>query len=86
MWILIFWVLFAVLTYMGYNLKYVQFQGRYLFPALIPIGLAFTMGLRQWTMLLPRAWQGWLLTIPYVGLAALDVIALFRMIVPTLAP
>ena len=86
MWILVFWVLLAVLAYMSYNLKYVQFQGRYLFPALIPIGLAFTVGLRQWTMLLPRAWQGWVLTIPYIGLAALDVIALFRMIVLTLAP
>jgi hypothetical protein len=85
-WILIFWFLLALLAYVGYNLKYVQFQGRYLFSALIPIGLAFTVGWRQWTLLLPRAWQGWVLTGLYVGLAVLDVVALFRMIVPTLAP
>jgi hypothetical protein len=32
-----------------YNLKFVQHQGRYLFPALVPIGLAFALGLREWT-------------------------------------
>jgi 4-amino-4-deoxy-L-arabinose transferase-like glycosyltransferase len=31
-----------------YNLKFVQHQGRYLFPALVPIGLAFALGLREW--------------------------------------
>jgi hypothetical protein len=85
-WILIFWSLFAVVTYLGYNFKYVQFQGRYLFPALIPIGLAFTIGLRQWTKLLPRAWRDVALTVPFIGLVALDVAALFRMIVPVLTP
>jgi len=83
-WILIFWVVFAALDYVGYNVKYVQFQGRYLFPALIPIGLAFTIGLRQWTTLLPRAWRDLALAVPFVGLVALDVVALFRMIVPAL--
>jgi len=85
-WLLTCWILFTVMIYIGYNSKYVQFQGRYLFPALIPIGLAFTMGLRQWTILLPRAWRDAALAVPFVGLAALDVIALFRMIVPMLSP
>jgi 4-amino-4-deoxy-L-arabinose transferase-like glycosyltransferase len=31
-----------------YNLKFVQHQGRYLFPALVPIGLALALGLREW--------------------------------------
>lgn len=31
-----------------YNLKFVQHQGRYLFPALVPIGLAFALGLEEW--------------------------------------
>lgn len=38
----------GVLTALGllwYNLTFVQHQGRYLFPALIPIGLAFSAGL-----------------------------------------
>jgi hypothetical protein len=30
--------------YLYYNLTFVQHQGRYLFPALIPIGLAFAIG------------------------------------------
>jgi 4-amino-4-deoxy-L-arabinose transferase-like glycosyltransferase len=83
-WILISWVFFALLVYLGYNIKYVQFQGRYLFSALVPIGLAFTVGLRQWTTLLPRGWRDGVLAVPYIGLAALDIIALFRMILPAL--
>jgi 4-amino-4-deoxy-L-arabinose transferase-like glycosyltransferase len=40
-------VLLAILTvagYLYYNVTFVQHQGRYLFPALIPIGLAFAIG------------------------------------------
>ncbi len=43
--------LLAILTLAGfvwYNLTFVQHQGRYLFPALIPIGVAFSIGLDQW--------------------------------------
>ena len=43
--------LLAVLTLGGlgyYNLTFVQHQGRYLFPASIPLGLVFTLGLDQW--------------------------------------
>jgi hypothetical protein len=57
-----------------------------LFPALAPIGLAFTIGLRQWTMLLPRGWRNIALAMPFAGLAALCLVALFRMIVPMLSP
>jgi hypothetical protein len=34
-----------LLGYIWYNLEFVQFQGRYLFPALIPLGIFFTVGL-----------------------------------------
>ena len=78
------WVVLTVLVYIYYNTTFVQHQGRYLFPALIPIGLMFTVGLRQWTTLLPRAWRDAALAVPFAALAALDLIALFRMIVPTL--
>jgi 4-amino-4-deoxy-L-arabinose transferase-like glycosyltransferase len=78
------WVILTVLVYIYYNTTFVQHQGRYLFPALIPIGLVFTVGLRQWTTLLPRAWRDAALAVPFAALAALDLIALFRMIVPTL--
>jgi hypothetical protein len=39
-------LLFAltVFGYLYYNVTFVQHQGRYLFPALIPIGLAFAIG------------------------------------------
>lgn len=43
--------LLVVLTFGGlfyYNLTFVQHQGRYLFPALIPLGLMFTLGLDHW--------------------------------------
>jgi 4-amino-4-deoxy-L-arabinose transferase-like glycosyltransferase len=81
---LIFWVILTALVYVYYNTTFVQHQGRYLFPALIPIGLIFTVGLRQWTTLLPRAWRAVALAAPFAALAALDLIALFRMIVPAL--
>lgn len=35
------------LGYGWYNLEFVQFQGRYLFPALIPVGLFIALGLDQ---------------------------------------
>jgi 4-amino-4-deoxy-L-arabinose transferase-like glycosyltransferase len=37
-------VILTVGGYLYYNLTFVQHQGRYLFPALIPIGLAFSIG------------------------------------------
>lgn len=36
-----------VLAYIGYNLSFVQFQGRYLFPALIPLALLLALGLLE---------------------------------------
>ncbi|MDW8102211.1 MAG: DUF2142 domain-containing protein [Anaerolineae bacterium] len=38
---------FTALSFIWYNLKFVQHQGRYLFPALIPIGFGFSLGLRE---------------------------------------
>jgi hypothetical protein len=78
------WVLFTVLSYLYYNLTFVQHQGRYLFPALIPIGLAFTAGWRQWTLLLPHPWRNATLALPYLGLVGLDLLVLFRVIIPWL--
>ncbi len=37
-------VLFTFLTYAWYNTQFVQHQGRYLFTALIPFAIAFTLG------------------------------------------
>lgn len=48
----------ALVAFGGYNLSFVQFQGRYLFPALIPLGVLFSLGLSE--ALRPR-WTWWLL-------------------------
>ena len=42
--ILVVWFILTVGGYLYYNVTFVQHQGRYLFPALIPIGLAFAIG------------------------------------------
>jgi 4-amino-4-deoxy-L-arabinose transferase-like glycosyltransferase len=47
LFILLVWGICTVLGYLWYNIKFVQFQGRYLFPAIIPLGLVFTLGLRE---------------------------------------
>jgi 4-amino-4-deoxy-L-arabinose transferase-like glycosyltransferase len=44
-------------AYGWYNLTFVQFQGRYLFPALVPLGIFFTLGLVE--AFAPR-WRWWL--------------------------
>ena len=78
--------------HVAYNLTFVQHQGRYLFPALIPIAVGFVAGLGYWV----RAFVGRLGKSPYtaewllpVGLAAfliaIDLYALWR-ILPGLAP
>jgi hypothetical protein len=76
--------LFTFAAYVWYNLTFVQHQGRYLFPALIPLGLAFSIGIERWTRLLPRPIGIGLYAGVFVGLAALDVYALYRFILPAL--
>jgi Dolichyl-phosphate-mannose-protein mannosyltransferase len=77
----------AVATITYWNLKFVQFQGRYLYPGLIPIATLVAIGIMGWLSLVtPRLpllrWAAPL--IPF-GSAALAVYALFRIIVPALA-
>ena len=71
-----------------YNLTFVQHQGRYLFPALIPIALGLAVGLGLWFRPLRRRWPAVVYAIPAglaLALIALDLYALFRVIVPALA-
>ena len=85
----------AVLVYLYYNLSFVQFQGRYLYPALPILALGAGVALRQWarwlTAFLParqpalRQWAVW--AVPPVSIAlmaALDLFALYRFIIPAL--
>jgi hypothetical protein len=81
----------ALLTlglYLYYNLSFVQHQGRYLFPALIPIGLAAAMSLQTWGKLAEKIVRfkiGWLIPLgALLAMAALDVFALYRFILPAL--
>jgi len=87
-------VLLTLLAYLWYNTKFVQHQGRYLFPALIPLGLAMALG---WWTVVRRAgalasrmtWSergnGLLFALPYAGLALLDVVCLFAFVIPYLS-
>jgi hypothetical protein len=43
--ILLLTLAFTILLYLGYNITFVQHQGRYLFPALIPIACGVAVGL-----------------------------------------
>lgn len=47
LFILLVWGISTFLGYLWYNIHFVQFQGRYLFPAIVPLGLAFTLGFRE---------------------------------------
>jgi hypothetical protein len=47
-------LLTVVAGHVWYNLKFVQHQGRYLFSALVPISVAFSLGLLEWPT---RLWE-----------------------------
>jgi hypothetical protein len=47
------WIFLTCLVFLYYNVWLVQFQGRYLFPILIPIGLLGILGLRT---ILTKRW------------------------------
>jgi 4-amino-4-deoxy-L-arabinose transferase-like glycosyltransferase len=51
-------MLFTFTAYAWYNFSFVQFQGRYLFTAVIPLGVFFAVGLAEATDV---RWQWWLL-------------------------
>ncbi|MFQ6100052.1 MAG: glycosyltransferase family 39 protein [Anaerolineae bacterium] len=76
--------LLILLEYLGYNLSFLQHQGRYLFPALIPIGMAAALGLSTLAGVLPRRTRAWAIAAFFAALAALDVYCLFRYIIPAL--
>jgi len=79
-------VLFVVLAYLYYNRTFVQHQGRYLFPALIPIALGVALAVSGLVRLLrlPDRLHPLACAIPYLALTALDLYALWRFILPAL--
>ena len=74
-------LLAAVVDYIGYNFEFFQLQGRYLFPAIIPIALFGVIGLRE---LVAREYYRIVFGLLYLALLALDVASLFLFIVPQL--
>jgi len=72
------------LSFVWYNLTFVQHQGRYLFPALVPIGLAVALGLVWLSQWVPGRWRRWVLAGLPVGMVSLDIYCLFRFILPYL--
>ena len=79
--------LLTLALHIFYNLTFVQHQGRYLFPALIPIAVGFTAGLGYWLRPLARRWPwaGWLLPLGMAFLlGGISLFAVWR-ILPGLA-
>ncbi len=81
-------IAFVALQFAYYNLEFLQWQGRYFFPALLPLALALVLGIDQWRARLFPRWAAarWLLSLAFFSLSALDVYLLFRVIVPGLSP
>jgi hypothetical protein len=71
----------ALVDYVAYNFKFLQFQGRYLFPALISIAFVLVTGLRE---MITREYQRIVFALLYVGMVTLDWVCLFWFIVPQL--
>src|SRR5690606_20058222 len=81
-------LLLALLAYVYYNTEFVQFQGRYLFPALIPLGLLVALGLDAWPrwLLSHVALAQWAAPALLLLLAPLDVYIILRLVAPLLTP
>ncbi|MBI5670717.1 MAG: hypothetical protein HZC41_22215 [Chloroflexi bacterium] len=94
--ILAFTALLAVLAYLYYNTVFVQFQGRYLYPGLIPFALALALGVDAVRGFVfsrnrrgepsVRPYTASLTILPFLLFAPLDVYLLFRFIIPALSP
>jgi hypothetical protein len=70
-------------AYVGFNLTFEQFQGRYLFTALVPVAILLVAGWAAW---LPRPAQAWGVLLVASLLVALNTYALLRVLAPGFAP
>ncbi|MBK9746880.1 MAG: DUF2142 domain-containing protein [Chloroflexi bacterium] len=80
----------AVLQYLYYNTEFVQFQGRYLYPALIPLALFAALGVDGWRRVLARligdrSALAWLTPLIAALFIPLSLFMIWRVI-PQLAP
>lgn len=79
--LLLLLLIVALADYVAYNFKFLQFQGRYLFPALISIAFVLITGLRE---LIVREYQRIVFALLYAAMVMLDWVCLFGFIVPQL--
>jgi hypothetical protein len=73
-------------AYLIYNLDFIQFQGRYLYPALIPFAFLTSVGLCGWSSLVENEIPAlyWVPLTSMIGLAVFALYALDTYIVPNL--
>ncbi|MEQ8675505.1 MAG: DUF2142 domain-containing protein [Aggregatilineales bacterium] len=97
-WVLIsLTTLLSILAFLYYNTEFQQFQGRYMFPLLIPLGLWLSLGLDGWRRFALRVWtrrtdaqrkrirfSGYLIPLAFFAFGAWDIYLLWRVIVPNL--
>ena len=78
----------VALQFIYYNIEFLQWQGRYLFPALIPISLGIVAGVDCWRGRFLARWPPlrWLTPLAMTSLFALDIYLLFSVIAPSLSP
>ena len=76
----------VALAYLYYNIEFVQLQGRYLYPALLPLALLMARGLDAWRARLLPGRARWLTLAPVCLLAPFDLYLLLALIRPLLAP
>ena len=91
-WILFITLIVTIVVYAYYNLTFVQFQGRYLYGMLIPLGFLVASGAWGWVLLLrsfttSKSVRRVLTYLPLVAIAwmpVLSVWALYRYVIPFL--
>jgi hypothetical protein len=82
------WLILGVLlgiivsAHVWYNLRFVQPQGRYLFPALIPLAALWVAGIYE---LFEKRYVALIFVLLYVIMLGLDYVSLFWFIVPQLS-
>jgi hypothetical protein len=76
----------VALVYLYYNRTFVQHQGRYLFPALIPIALGVALAVDALLRLMrwPDRLRPLAFAVPYLAMVALDLYVLWRFVIPAL--
>lgn len=85
---LIVTLVLSVIAYLYYNSEFVQYQGRYMFPMLIPLGIILVLGIDGWRVRLfgrmKNRFLPYITAIPFLSLAILDIYLIWRVIVPNL--